>query len=127
MTTTLRDSVIGRAAAKTEIVTLEDGLVVEVRSLTMTERGNLLNDAVSVNEDEESTTTDNTKLQVMLVIASVCDPTTHTPIFAAADYDMVAGFDAGFFTEAIKVAQRLSGLGRAAAKVAEKNSAETTV
>lgn len=120
---TLRDTVVPKAAAKTENVTLDDGTQIEVRSLSIVERGKLLNEAVTVGEDGESVTTDNGKLEVMLVIASICDPETHAPIFGAADFEMVSGFDAGYFSPATIVAKRLSGISRAAAKVAEKNSA----
>ena len=122
---TLREIAIANAKLKTEPVTLGDGTVVEVRSLPLLQRGELLNEAVTVDEDE-TVKTDNVKLEAMLIIASVCDPETHQPLFTAADYDMILTFDAAYLTPATKVAQRLSGLGKAAAAIAEKNSGATT-
>lgn len=122
---TTRETTISGAKLKTEPVTLGDGTVVEVRSLPLQQRGEILNDCVVV-ADDETVSTDNVKLEARLIIAAVCDPETHQPLFAPADYDMILGFDAAYFTPATKVAQRLSGLGRTAAVAAEKNSVATT-
>ena len=128
---TLRDQFLQSLAIPREILTLtgpSGPFDVEVRGLSAGAKGEIVNAATTVttNDDGEAVSqTDAVKLQGALLISCVFDPTSGQPLFGEADRDTLMAGNAAFVDQVFEVAARLSGLGKQANKVAEKNSDAT--
>ncbi len=120
----LRSSLFAKGVPKVELLTIPDVGVVEVRGLTAGARGRLMLSATVVDEDDNRHV-DPVKLGPALMIACIYDATTHLPLFTEADRDALLEMDADFQDKMIEPAARLSGLGKGATKVLEKNFATT--
>jgi hypothetical protein len=116
----LRGKIFG-ASLKSEAVAIPElDTTVEVRGMSAGARGRVLNIA-----RQEDNSMDFEKYFPALLIETVYDPETGTPLFSAADTDAINALPNRIVESISSVAQRLSGLGDAA-KVLEKNSAPTT-
>ena len=90
----------------------------EIRGMSGAARGQLMAGAY----DEEGKV-DYAVFYPMLIIATVCDPETHEPVFTAGDVEFLNGKSAEALEQVATVAMRLSGLSKGDITSAEKNSA----
>lgn len=125
----LRDKILSVSDIKTERLEIPDwGVEVEVRGLTGAGRARI-NAASTVRHVDDAGATslvkDEAILYPLLIIASVFDPATGTPVFGEADRDAIGGKSAGVLEDVAMAICRLSGITADAVTVIRKNS-ETT-
>jgi hypothetical protein len=125
----LRAKILGARDIKTERISIPDWDVeVEIRGMTGEMRSRVVASATVREKDEDGATItrqDQAILYPLLLIATVFDPDTGTPVFSDADRDAINGKSAGVLEDVALVACRLSGITPDAIKAIRKNSEAT--
>lgn len=110
-----RDRILGFVDVKVELVTVEEwgGEVVEIRGMTGKARARFLRDVVDPDSEGE---VDMERFYPSLLIATVYDPETGTPLFNEGDEELINSRSSAVLDRLGKIAQHLSGMDKEAEK-----------
>jgi hypothetical protein len=112
----LRDR-IAAAGLRHETITIPEwDVTIEVRSISVRQRADLLKHATRDDEIDMGV------FSPLLVIASVYDPETGEPAFTADDVDLLMSQPAGLIDRLVKVAMQTSGLDAGAIETGKDGS-----
>lgn len=129
MSSALREKILNAPDIQKELVRVDEwDVTVEVRTLTGARMFEVKKGSSEIrkNDDgEDVEVQDQAKLYAELLIASVFDPETGTPVFEAADRDALVGKSFAVLDRVVTVAMRICGLTKPEQKAMEKNSDAT--
>jgi hypothetical protein len=130
MSASLREKILNAPDIKKETLAVEEwDVTVEVRGLSGEKMFEIKKGATLVEKNgdgEDVEVQDQAKLYSALLIASVYEPGTDTPVFQPADRDAISGKSFAALDKVATRAMRLSGLTKPEQKAIEKNSVATT-
>jgi hypothetical protein len=124
-TPSFRDRIAAAAPPRKRERTTLGGVEVDVREMRAGEKNRITDASVSTNGNRAKVSF--ARYYPELLIACVVEPGTDTPVFTAADMDLINGLDAGEVDRIAEIAQRLSGSTPAAEKEAVGNCAGVDV
>jgi hypothetical protein len=114
----VRDRMAARRPYRSEPVTLDDGTEVEVRTISLGERAEM----VAELSDKETGEFDNQRMQAMSVLHQSYDPETGERVFADDDIDFIQSMDASYLQPIIDAANKLATGNKEAQEAEAKKS-----
>lgn len=113
----VRDRMAARRPYRSEQVTLDDGTEVEVRTITLGERAEMI---AELSDDDGKF--DNRRMQAMSVLHQSYDPETGERVFAEDDIDLIQNMDASYLQPIIDAANNMAKSGKEAQEDEAKKS-----
>lgn len=115
----VRDRILNRRPYKSEPVTLEDDVVVEIRSMTLGERQDMFEEIT-----DDKGVFHSQQISPQMALRCAYDPETGERVFTDDDIDNVRNVDAGYLQPIIDKANELSGNSKKGAEAAREDEAK---